>query len=229
MVNRILWSAALILSLTFSPNLVLSFPTNPDKKTSTPPEGIIKKSKSSQISETSPARLSRRLSQDVVELSMVDSYSQRPAVAETPAPMKVTPQRDGRFLLEALTPRKTLKTPRTWSPKQENQGDRISLNPAKYNPSEPRNFSELILTRSKACLNAPYARGGALKNSSATDCSGFVKFIYHGFKIDLPRSSAEQAQVGKVVTRTMCFLVICFSSAGAVTWDMRASTWARGR
>jgi cell wall-associated NlpC family hydrolase len=28
-----------------------------------------------------------------------------------------------------------------------------------------------------------------------------VQYIYHGFKINLPRSSAEQAQVGKTVTR----------------------------
>jgi cell wall-associated NlpC family hydrolase len=47
--------------------------------------------------------------------------------------------------------------------------------------------------------------GASLETSSATDCSGFVQFIYHGFKIDLPRSSAEQAQVGKTVTRRMDF------------------------
>jgi cell wall-associated NlpC family hydrolase len=57
----------------------------------------------------------------------------------------------------------------------------------------------------KSYRYAPYARGASLQNSSATDCSGFVQFIYHGFKIDLPRSSAEQAQVGKVVTQQMDF------------------------
>jgi cell wall-associated NlpC family hydrolase len=56
-----------------------------------------------------------------------------------------------------------------------------------------------------AFYHAPYARGASLENSSATDCSGFVQFIYHGFKIDLPRSSTEQAQVGKTVTRRMDF------------------------
>jgi cell wall-associated NlpC family hydrolase len=32
-----------------------------------------------------------------------------------------------------------------------------------------------------------------------------VQYIYQGFKIDLPRSSHEQAQVGKIVTRNMDF------------------------
>jgi cell wall-associated NlpC family hydrolase len=63
----------------------------------------------------------------------------------------------------------------------------------------------LILSQANAYKHAPYARGASLATSSATDCSGFVQFIYHGFKIDLPRSSAEQAQVGKVVTREMDF------------------------
>jgi len=205
MVNRILWSAAIPLSLTFSPNLVLSFPTNPGIKLSTPPEGVIKKNNSSQSSKTSRTSLSRKRSQDMVEAAMVPRYSQRAAVAEILPLMKGTPQRDGRFLLEPQTPKKPLNTPLTKPPQQESKSDRISLNSPKYDTSEPRNFSESILTRAKAHLNAPYARGASLKNSSATDCSGFVQFIYHGFNIDLPRSSAEQAQVGKVVTRTMDF------------------------
>ena len=126
-------------------------------------------------------------------------------MTETAPLMKVTPQRDGRFLLEPLTPKKTLNTPLTQPPKQEDKSDRVSSNPPKYNTSEPWNFSELILTQAKAYKHAPYARGASLENGSATDCSGFVQFIYHGFKIDLPRSSAEQAQVGKVVTRQMDF------------------------
>jgi cell wall-associated NlpC family hydrolase len=100
---------------------------------------------------------------------------------------------------------KSLKTNHTRSPKQESESERNAVDPAPCNTSEAWNFHDLIVTRSKACLNAPYARGASLKNSAATDCSGFVQFIYRGFKIDLPRSSAEQAQVGRVVTRTMDF------------------------
>ncbi len=207
MVNRILWSAAITLALTFSPNLAFSVPTKTvKKKSSKPQEKVAKKSKSSKSSKTtSRTRSSRSRSEEVVESSMVPSYPERRAVTETPPLMKVTPQRDGRFLLEPLTPKKTLNTPLSQPPKQEDKSDRVSSNPPKYNTSEPWNFSELILTQANAYKNAPYARGASLENSSATDCSGFVQFIYHGFKIDLPRSSAEQAQVGKVVTRQMDF------------------------
>jgi len=205
MVNRILWSAALTLALTFSPNLAQAVPTNTaKKKASKTPERLVKKSKSSKKSKTSRSRSSYRPSRSVVESSMVPSYS-RGTVAETPPLMKVTPQRDGRFLLEPMTPKKTLNTPLSQPPKQEAKDDRISSSPPKYNTFEPWNFSELILSRANAYKNAPYARGASLENSSATDCSGFVQFIYHGFKIDLPRSSAEQAQVGKAVTHQMDF------------------------
>jgi len=51
-----------------------------------------------------------------------------------------------------------------------------------------------------------YSRGGSLEAGAATDCSGFTQFIFrHGFKINLPRSSVEQARVGRVVTRKMDF------------------------
>ena len=49
MVNRILWSAAITLALTFSPNLALSVPTKTvKKKSSKPQEKVAKKSKSSK-------------------------------------------------------------------------------------------------------------------------------------------------------------------------------------
>lgn len=51
-----------------------------------------------------------------------------------------------------------------------------------------------------------YSWGGSLETGAATDCSGFTQFIFrHGFSINLPRSSVEQAQVGQVVTRKMDF------------------------
>ena len=206
MVNRILWSAVITLALTFSPNLAFSTPTKTEKKKSSKPqEGVSKKSKSSKSSKTTRTRSSRKRSEEVVESSMVPSYPQRSTVTETAPLMKVTPQRDGRFLLEPLTPKKTLSTPLSQPPKKEDRSDRVSPTSSKYNTFEPWNFSELILTQANAYKHAPYARGASLENGSATDCSGFVQFIYHGFKIDLPRSSAEQAEVGKVVTRQMDF------------------------
>jgi cell wall-associated NlpC family hydrolase len=67
------------------------------------------------------------------------------------------------------------------------------------------NFRELIITRAKAYYGAPYARGASLASGSSTDCSGFVQYIFQDFKMNLPRTSAEQAQVGKVVTYRMDF------------------------
>jgi len=206
MVNRILWSAAITLALTLSPNLAFSTPTNTaKKKSSKPQEKVAKKTKSSKSSKTSRSNSSRQRSEDVVESSMVPSSTERRTVTETAPLMKVTPQRDGKFMLEPLAPKKTLTTPLSQPPKKEAKDDRVSSAPPKYNTFEPWNFSELILSRANAYKHAPYARGASLETSSATDCSGFVQFIYHGFKIDLPRSSAEQAQVGKVVTRQMDF------------------------
>jgi len=210
MVNRILWSAAITLALTLSPNLAFSTPTKTVKKKSSKSQPkIAKKSKSSKSTSSykTHRRATRRTYQepDVVESSMVPSYPERRTVTDTAPLIKVTPQRDGRFLLEPLTPKKTLNTPLTKPPRQEDKNDRVSSSPPQYNTSEPWNFSELILSQANAYKHAPYARGASLATSSATDCSGFVQFIYHGFKIDLPRSSAEQAQVGKVVTRQMDF------------------------
>jgi len=207
MVNRILLSAAITLALTFSPNLAFSVPTKTTKKKSTQsPEKVAKKSKSTKSSKsTRRTRSYQSRSEDVVESSMVPSYPERRTVTETAPLMKVTPQRDGKFVLEPLTPKKPLSPPITQPSKPQVKDDRVSSAPPKYNTFEPWNFSELILSRANAYKHAPYARGASLANSSATDCSGFVQFIYHGFKIDLPRSSAEQAQVGKVVTRQMDF------------------------
>lgn len=208
MVNRFLWSAAITLALTLTPSLAFSTPTKSVKKRSSKSEGVAKKSKSGKSSKTYRSRSSRRQSQEpeVVESSMVPSSYSRSGVGESAPLMKVTPQRDGKFLLEPLTaPKKTITTPLTQPPKQEEKNDRVSSSSRGYNTFEPWDFSQLVLSKAQAYKHAPYARGASLETSSATDCSGFVQFIYHGFKINLPRSSAEQAQVGKVVTQQMDF------------------------
>jgi cell wall-associated NlpC family hydrolase len=205
MAKRIFWSVLITLALTFVPNLAHSIPTKSIKKKSSKTHArVAKKKRSSRKSKVCRSRSSKRRSRGVVTSSMVPSYS-RTSVAETPPLMKVTPQRDGRFLLEPLTPKKTLKKPVTHPAYKDKDSDRVSSAVPHYNTFEPWNFSDLILSLAKAYRHAPYARGATLANSSATDCSGFVQFIYHGFKIDLPRSSAEQAQVGKVVTQRMDF------------------------
>ncbi len=57
MVNRILWSAAITLALTFSPNLAFSTPTKTvKKKSSKPQEKIAKKSKTCKSSKSKKTR-----------------------------------------------------------------------------------------------------------------------------------------------------------------------------
>ena len=68
------------------------------------------KVRSSKKSRSHATRRTYR-EREVVESSMVPSYPERRTVTETAPLMKVTPQRDGRFLLEPLTPKKTLNTP----------------------------------------------------------------------------------------------------------------------
>ncbi|MCX5888957.1 MAG: NlpC/P60 family protein [Deltaproteobacteria bacterium] len=213
MANRIILSAVITLALTFSPSLAFSVPTKGVKKKSSSSNSktqskVSKKSKSGNKAGKSRSR-SQEDTPDVVQSAIVPSYSPTPSrasVPETPPLMKVTPQRDGKFILEPLSPKKP-GTPLTKpSSKPDIARDQSSLQTEpKYNRFEPWDFSELILTQAKYYRDTPYSRGGSLQTGSATDCSGFVQYIYHGFKIDLPRSSAEQAQVGKVVTQNMDF------------------------
>ncbi len=121
--------------------------------------------------------------------SSVKTKRKRPERSQKSALLvRVIPRRDGCFVLQLLG----------------------SENPAIYCPmgesgSKGLAFPDLVLAQANHYCGARYRRGASLANSSATDCSGFVQYIYKGFKIDLPRSSAEQAQVGKVVTRDMDF------------------------
>jgi cell wall-associated NlpC family hydrolase len=210
MANRIILGACLSLSLILTPSVALSVPTK-DKKKSLSPSKVTKKT-SSRKSKASSARTRREKEEEdtPVQASVVSGYEAAPrnyrhSVAETSPLMKVIPQRDGGFLLEPLTPKKAVNKPVSQSSKPDVGNERSSLSTPKYNRFEPWNFSDLILSQANSFQHTPYARGGSLATGSATDCSGFVQYIYHGFKIDLPRSSAEQAQVGKVVTQTMDF------------------------
>jgi hypothetical protein len=201
MANRIIWTAIISLALTFSPGLAQAVPTKGVKKKSSSKTQarVAKKSKSSKRSKYSRRRSRRRSHQHI------SSTPYRADIVSTPPLMKVIPQRDGNFLLEPITPKKTSVPLTEPSSRPAVKSDRISSLRHGYNRFEPWNFSDLVLARAKAYEDAPYRMGGSLEYGNATDCSGFVQFIYHGFKINLPRSSAEQAQVGRVVTRNMDF------------------------
>jgi len=213
MAKRIMVGAVITLALTFSPSLAFSLPTKTvktktvKKKPSsfkTQKREDSRKSKSAKKCNYSHRHSQQRDNDEVVESSMVPQASTR--VYETPPLMKVTPQRDGGFLLEPLEPKKNGATLSKPSSNTEVNRDQSSMGQGHhYNRFEPWDFSDLILAQAKYYRDTPYALGGSLQTGYATDCSGFVQYIYKGFKINLPRSSAEQAQVGKVVTQDMDF------------------------
>lgn len=122
----------------------------------------------------------------LAKASRVPNYSRE---GEKPPPqIKITPLQGGKYMLEPLN-----APPKTISPSSSRPGK-----------DDPRNISAL----SEALTDHPvrYARGGSLETGVATDCSGFTQFIFHhGFSVNLPRSSIEQAQVGQTVTRKMDF------------------------
>jgi cell wall-associated NlpC family hydrolase len=80
--------------------------------------------------------------------------------------------------------------------------------PSSERPASPvaaQSLADRLLADARNHLNAPYRRGASLERGRATDCSGFVQYIYGNFDIDLPRSSAEQSQVGKLAALEMNF------------------------
>lgn len=218
MANRIILGTVLTLALTLSPSLAQAVPTKGVKKKNSPAKSqskVTNKSKSSSKKKSysrsrSLPSAAEPVRAEMTPLSGAGSYegtarSSNTGVPETPPLMRVIPQRDGRFLLEPLGPKKQVGPP-SRPTSQLNSGSGAPTAPTRgYNRWEPWNFSELILTQARYYQDSPYSRGSSLAYSSATDCSGFVQYIYQGFKINLPRSSAEQAQVGKVVTHNMDF------------------------
>ncbi len=56
---------------------------------------------------------------------------------------------------------------------------------------------ENILSYAKQFLGVPYVYGGSTPNGF--DCSGFVKYVYQHFGVNLPRTSYSQMQSGYAV------------------------------
>jgi cell wall-associated NlpC family hydrolase len=178
------------------------------KKSNTESTRATKSTKStSKKTVRSAAKKKRTYSTSRRRATPTPSYQPYTAgIGETKPLMKVIPQRDGRFLLEPLTP----KTPKDklgpLSGPTSRLDDKDKVVPGRgYNLYEPWNFRELVLAMAKGYQGTPYSMGGSLSYGNATDCSGFVQYIYQGFQINLPRSSREQAHVGKVVTHNMDF------------------------
>jgi cell wall-associated NlpC family hydrolase len=136
----------------------------------------------------------------------------RAGIASTGPLMRITPQRDGRFLLEPLGPQKAIGNTKNSSTLDRQmapmrRGDDYSAaQSSPGSPISPRwNFSELLLTLAKRYEGNSYRRGASLETSSATDCSGFVQYVCQNFMVELPRTSSEQAHYGKTVTSQMDF------------------------
>lgn len=147
----------------------------------------------------------RRVVEEDYSLEDAPGYRSQPyraTIGETKPLMKIIPQRDGRFLLEPLTP-KPKAGPMSQSTCPPSGKSDVVPGGRGYHLYEPWNFRELVLAMAKYYQGSRYGYGRTLETSDATDCSGFVQYIYKGFKIDLPRSSAEQAQVGQTVAHTL--------------------------
>jgi len=116
--------------------------------------------------------------------------------------IKLDPQGDGRVRVDARSlPNQAAPLPRlTWP-----LNGLSPLSTRLYTRSEPGNLPDQVLRQACGYLATPYRRGGDLQHGRATDCSGFVQYIYQKSNIALPRASAEQARVGAVVARTMDF------------------------
>lgn len=83
--------------------------------------------------------------------------------------------------------------------------DAVPLAIPRSNRFDPGRLPDRLMEQANRYLHTPYHRGASLQTGRATDCSGFVQYIYKKANIDLPRASAEQARVGKVAAHRLDF------------------------
>ena len=80
----------------------------------------------------------------------------------------------------------------------ESEVDRSSSLPAATS-NAVTSLAQQIVEYSKTLQGVRYKYGGY--STSGMDCSGFVKYVYAHFGIDVPRSSASYANFGQRVSR----------------------------
>ncbi|MDI6853074.1 MAG: NlpC/P60 family protein [Deltaproteobacteria bacterium] len=202
MANRLILGSALCLALLLFPQMALSTTPKSAVKKSTASGKAPGKSKCGGIIKKSANSRSKRKLQ---ASSSPLSPSYRAAAEDHPNTLlkRVIPQRNGHFIVE---PYKSRKRPHFTGPAAKlTCAEVVPGSLIRQRTPELPNFRELILMRAKNYQGTPYALGASLGTGPATDCSGFVQYIYKGFHIDLPRTSAEQAQVGKIVTHRLDF------------------------
>jgi hypothetical protein len=227
MAKKIILVVSLGLALTFLPKTSLAVPTKgtANKSSSQKNKKSVKSSESRQVSTSSgkassskkrTARSSSKRKYSSYRRAVEEDYaddtpaytpsyqSYKASIGETKPLMKVIPQRDGRFLLEPLSPKPKVGPISRPSSSLDEKKDVVPGGRG-YNLYEPWNFRELVLTMAKGYQGTRYSYGSSLQYGNSTDCSGFVQYIYKGFQINLPRSSAEQAEVGQAVSHKMDF------------------------
>ena len=178
----IIWGVILTLSLSLSPNQA---------------RGVFPKSMSNPSDVTPVKDLAATPHVTTTEAACLKSS----AIPETPPLMKSLPLQR-RFLLQPLTHPKPVVPP----PRSHLQSNNYApLLAREHNQLKSNDLSDRLLAKARHYLNTPYKRGGSLQHGNATDCSGFVQYIYKSFDVRLPRSSSEQAQEGKVAACTMDF------------------------
>jgi len=125
-------------------------------------------------------------------------YWQNAGVSETP-PLPQVMLPENRFLVSLPS----LQAPQF--PLAAKIEDLLTPAPGPQKRLEPPNLWDRVLTSARHYLHTPYRLGSSLRSGRTTDCSGFVQYIYQKCDIDLPRSSADQARLGKVAAHTMDF------------------------
>lgn len=75
----------------------------------------------------------------------------------------------------------------------------------RYNRFEPESLPNRLCEKAHHYLKTPYRWGSSLQTGKSSDCSGFVQYLYSKADINLPRVSAEQAQMGSVAAHSMDF------------------------
>jgi cell wall-associated NlpC family hydrolase len=86
------------------------------------------------------------------------------------------------------------------------RADKVAILPEKVKMTTGRESGGSTVSRAAAArkginfIGTPYVWGGNDINRGI-DCSGFVKELYGDIGINLPRTAAEQARVGKPITR----------------------------
>lgn len=129
------------------------------------------------------------ISTDYVNLSTEFIHAESKAEEEARLAREEAERREAARAAEAARASREAAASRAKSSQQS-----ANRNPAPAAPSASSN-GQAVVDYAKQFVGNPYVYGGnSLTNG--TDCSGFVKGVYAAFGISLPRTSAEQRNVG---------------------------------